>query len=353
MASSSKANVILACGAGGLKPYEKYLEEFGWTLCFHDAENLCCLARLGQEGSIQQIAGRREVDPSTRESLMQSLGKGYIEEGVCCIPARGTFLSKSHRTWRLQDTCKDGYNQNSYLSCQQWRCRYVTCDHRRMSSHYALGILCASGDYLWRCSEDGIPEVRPTIHLGHVNLWTLGFGLTELSWYWIHSWRRMLHGHFRSSGISIGPWFLCVWEIRIWRKNKWRFFFRRDRDSDSRCPWWSGLSPLIFPTKRRRVSRVMLEGRNEQTRGRQIRRRGKQRERLEPGLEVYSSSDMITPVIAGYFPAGLMTVSIGASYCKDWALLIVNWVDYGFTITLEHRLSDHSWLYFPCCFFSC
>lgn len=64
---------FLACGAGGLKPYEKYLEEFGWTLGFNDAENLCCLARLGQEGSIQQIAGRREVDPSTRESLMQSL----------------------------------------------------------------------------------------------------------------------------------------------------------------------------------------------------------------------------------------------------------------------------------------
>jgi len=73
MARSSKANAILACGAGGLKPYEKYLEEFGWTLGFNDAENLCCLARLRQEGSIQQIAGRREDDPSTRESLMQSL----------------------------------------------------------------------------------------------------------------------------------------------------------------------------------------------------------------------------------------------------------------------------------------
>ena len=42
--------------------------------------------------------------------------------------------------------------------------------------------------------------------------------------------------------------------------------------------WWSGFSPLIFSTKRRRVSRVMLEGRNGQTRGRQIRRRGKQRD---------------------------------------------------------------------------
>ena len=50
--------------------------------------------------------------------------------------------------------------------------------------------------------------------------------------------------------------------------------------------WWSGFSPLIFSTKRRRVSRVMLEGRNGQTRGRLIRRRGKQRERLKPGLAV-------------------------------------------------------------------
>ena len=40
----------------------------------------------------------------------------------------------------------------------------------------------------------------------------------------------------------------------------------------------------------------------------------------------------------------------GFHWCQlllaDWALLIVNWVDYGFTIRLEHRLSDHSWLYF-------
>jgi len=35
---------------------------------------------------------------------------------------------------------------------------------------------------------------------------------------------------------------------------------------------------------------------------------------IEPGLEVYTSSDMVTPVIGVYFPAGLMAVSIGASY---------------------------------------
>ena len=55
-----------------------------------------------------------------------------------------------------------------------------------------------------RCSEDGRPEVRPTIHLGHVDLWAFGFGLRELSWYWIHSWRRMLQDMLREK------W---VWEL--------------------------------------------------------------------------------------------------------------------------------------------
>ena len=33
--------------AGSLKPYEKYLAEFGWALCLNDAEDLFSLARLG------------------------------------------------------------------------------------------------------------------------------------------------------------------------------------------------------------------------------------------------------------------------------------------------------------------
>ena len=57
--------MVLVCEAGNLKPYDKYLAEFGWTLCFNDAEDLSCLARFGQAGSIQQIAGPREDDPST------------------------------------------------------------------------------------------------------------------------------------------------------------------------------------------------------------------------------------------------------------------------------------------------
>ena len=40
MAGSSEAHVILICEAGSLKSYEKYLAEFGWTLCLNNAENL-------------------------------------------------------------------------------------------------------------------------------------------------------------------------------------------------------------------------------------------------------------------------------------------------------------------------
>ena len=73
----------------------------------------------------------------------------------------------------------------------------------------------------------------------------------------------------------------------------------------------SASSPLIFPTKRRRV---MREGRKEQTRGREIRRWGKHRERLKPDLAVYLSSEKITSLISVHFPSGLMSVFIGVSY---------------------------------------
>ena len=105
-----------------------------------------------------------------------------------------------------------------------------------------------------------------------------------------------------------------------------------------RIAHWSGLGLLIFPIKRRRV---MLEGRRGQTRGRQIRRWGKQRERLSQVLRdtcwVFSIRN------DGSF--------IGVSYSfADWALLIEKWIDYVVTIRFHSR-SDHSWL--PCPFFCC
>lgn len=36
------------------------MESHGWTLCFNDAQDLYCLARLGKNGTIVQIAGPQE-----------------------------------------------------------------------------------------------------------------------------------------------------------------------------------------------------------------------------------------------------------------------------------------------------
>ena len=55
-----RAHVALNCEASSLLPYTKYLEDHGWSLCFNDAQDLCCLACLGLTGSIGQIAGPYE-----------------------------------------------------------------------------------------------------------------------------------------------------------------------------------------------------------------------------------------------------------------------------------------------------
>ena len=88
------------------------------------------------------------------------------------------------------------------------------------------------------------------------------------------------------------PWFLCVWESRhfkYWKTDGPPFFLTNDglffffffeihiliRIA---LFWWSGFSPLIFSTKRRRVSRVMLEegtGRQEEGRSEGEESKGK------------------------------------------------------------------------------
>ncbi len=59
-----RAHVILNCEASTLLPFRKYLENHGWTICFNDATDLCCLARVGVEGSVRQIAGPNEENPA-------------------------------------------------------------------------------------------------------------------------------------------------------------------------------------------------------------------------------------------------------------------------------------------------
>ena len=58
-----KAHLVMICEAGTLEPHKEYLESNGWSLCFNGAKDLCCLARLGVEGKIVQIAGPQEDNP--------------------------------------------------------------------------------------------------------------------------------------------------------------------------------------------------------------------------------------------------------------------------------------------------
>ncbi len=228
------------------------------------------------------------------------------------------------------------------------------------------------------------------------------FGLTELSWRRIRSWRRMLQEmlhemwmwessklhpiwiwsiwrnslvrrlmrkrapgrrlwtlviavlwHFLEFGSFHVqrrerrqlPWFLCVWESEFFQSkwatslfDKWRSSFSSSSSSSffffeigilirTALLWWSRLRP---PTKTRRVSRVMLEGRNEQTRGRQIRRRGKQRERLKPALEVYLSQEKITSLIIYW----VLSIRIDDGF--HWRQLVL--------CRLSYAESEMSWL---------
>ena len=51
---------MMVCEAGTLEPHKDYLQSNGWSLCFNDAKDLCCLARLGKNGKIVQIGGPQE-----------------------------------------------------------------------------------------------------------------------------------------------------------------------------------------------------------------------------------------------------------------------------------------------------
>ena len=57
MLKNLRAHIMMVCEAGTLEPHRQYLESHGWSLCFNDAKDLRCLARLGMNGKIVQIAG--------------------------------------------------------------------------------------------------------------------------------------------------------------------------------------------------------------------------------------------------------------------------------------------------------
>ena len=60
MVKNFRGHIILNCEASTLLPHQEFIEKHGWKMCSNDSTNLCCLARLGVDGSIRQIAGPNE-----------------------------------------------------------------------------------------------------------------------------------------------------------------------------------------------------------------------------------------------------------------------------------------------------
>ena len=104
MVKNLRAHVVLNCEASSLLPYRTYLEKYGWTLCFNDATDLCCLARVGVEGSIKQIAGPNEENSANIWSGPKrrvSFAIFEIHWGKC-IP-RGAFAASSTGYFSRED----------------------------------------------------------------------------------------------------------------------------------------------------------------------------------------------------------------------------------------------------------
>ena len=87
MVKNFRGHIILNCEASTLLPHQDYIQKHGWKMCFNDSTDLCCLARVGVDGSIRQIAGPNEKNsediwngPKRRVSLCNlrnQLGPGH------------------------------------------------------------------------------------------------------------------------------------------------------------------------------------------------------------------------------------------------------------------------------------
>lgn len=60
MIRNLSGHLVLNCEAGSLLPYKNFFKELGWSLCFNDAQDLCCLARLGSLQRKQNTSGWTE-----------------------------------------------------------------------------------------------------------------------------------------------------------------------------------------------------------------------------------------------------------------------------------------------------
>ena len=239
---SSDGGELQGGEAGSLKPYEKYLAEFGWALCLNDAEDLFSLARLGtpKAGLTTQLFVLHAGLPILVGQ--NCADNGYVHEYCSRTCFEGCEIWEPST---LPPMCVWSFWRNSLLRRLMWK---------RTSERRLRTLVIAVH---WHFTSSGMSMYKEgstdNFHDSSV------FEKVDIS----SIEKQMSHVFF--------------WQITFFF---FFFFFFFEIEILIRIAlfWWSGFSPLIFSTKRRRVSRVMLEGRNGQTRGRQIRRRGKQRD---------------------------------------------------------------------------
>ena len=53
------AHIFMNCEASSVYPHRQLLEDGDWQVCFNDWTDLMCMARVGKNGSVKQIAGPR------------------------------------------------------------------------------------------------------------------------------------------------------------------------------------------------------------------------------------------------------------------------------------------------------
>ena len=177
MVRNSKAHVILiceVCEAGSLRPYEKYLAEFGGTLYLNDAEFFCCWAGLGQDGRIQQIAGPREDDPSQNYS--------GPKRAVCYAIfeiKRGRLISRKEFAASCTGyfSSEEPQNLETMTPARMAATRTCVChvNNEDAGKSRALTGECLAST-LYEYQQDGIPNARPTTQL-FVFMWAFHFGL--------------------------------------------------------------------------------------------------------------------------------------------------------------------------------
>ena len=113
MIKNLRAHVVLNCEATSLLPFHEYLEKYNWTLCFNDATDLRCLARLGVGGSVRQIGGPNEKNqddvwngPKRRVSfaIFEIVWGKAIPRGAYAASERGYFSREEPQDY--EDMCR-------------------------------------------------------------------------------------------------------------------------------------------------------------------------------------------------------------------------------------------------------